>query len=144
MVLLITSAGGAFGFALRNAGVGDAVKMLAQDYSLNLILLSWIVAVVIRVAQGSATVAMLTASSIMAPMIAGGGLAFHPIYLFLSIGFGAMFCSWMNDSGFWVVSRLSGMTEKETLRTWTLQTTADSVIGLVVVFLLSLVLPQPF
>ena len=144
MIILITSAGGAFGFALRNAGVGDAVKMLAQDYSLNLILLSWIVAVVIRVAQGSATVAMLTASSIMAPMIAGGGLAFHPIYLFLSIGFGAMFCSWMNDSGFWVVSRLSGMTEKETLRTWTLQTTADSVIGLVVVFLLSLVLPQPF
>jgi GntP family gluconate:H+ symporter len=62
--------------------------------------------------------------------------------MFLAIGFGAMFCSWMNDSGFWVVSRLSGMTEKETLRTWSLQLTADSLIGLVVTLALSKVLPM--
>ncbi len=141
MIILITSAGGAFGLALRSAGVGDAVKALAQGQSLNLIFLGWIVAAVIRVAQGSATVAMLTASSIMAPMVAGGELGCNPVYLFLAIGFGAMFCSWMNDSGFWVVSRLSGMTEKETLRTWSLQLTADSIIGLVVTLSLSKLLP---
>jgi GntP family gluconate:H+ symporter len=74
-------------------------------------------------------------------MIAGGELGCHPLYLFLSIGFGAMFCSWMNDSGFWVVSRLSGMNEKETLRTWSLQLTADSLIGLGVTLALSKALP---
>lgn len=142
MIILITSAGGAFGAALRSAGVGDAVKALAQGYSINLILLGWLVAVVVRVAQGSATVAMLTASSIMAPMVVGGQLGCHPVYLFMSIGFGAMFCSWMNDSGFWAVSKLSGMTEKETLRTWTLQLTADSTIGLIVVFAFSKLLPM--
>ncbi len=141
MIILITSAGGAFGLALRNAGVGDAVKVVAQSYSINLVLLGWLVAAVVRVAQGSATVAMLTTSSIMAPMVAGGNLGCHPVYLFTAIGFGAMFCSWMNDSGFWVVNRLSGMTEKETLRTWTLQLTADSVIGLLVTLLLSKMLP---
>ncbi len=121
--------------------VGDAVKTLAQGYSINLIFLGWIVAVVVRVAQGSATVAMLTASSIMAPMVVGTQLGCHPVYLFMSIGFGAMFCSWMNDSGFWAVSKLSGMTEKETLRTWSLQLTANSIFGLVVVLLLSKILP---
>lgn len=141
MIILITSAGGAFGLALRNAGVGDAVKELAQGHNLNLIFLGWLVAAVIRMAQGSATVAMLTASSIMAPMLVGNALGCHSIYMFASLGFGAMCGSWMNDSGFWVVSRLSGMTEKETLRTWSIQLTADSLIGLVVTLVLSKVLP---
>lgn len=141
MIILITSAGGAFGLALRSAGVGDAVQSLAQGYSLNLIFLGWLVAAVVRVAQGSATVAMLTASSIMAPMLANTPLGCHPVYLFTSIGFGAMCCSWMNDSGFWVVNRLSGMTEKETLRTWSLQLTADSIIGLLVTLVLSKLVP---
>jgi gluconate:H+ symporter, GntP family len=142
MIILITSAGGAFGAALRSAGVGDQVKALAQGHGINLILLGWLVSAVVRVAQGSATVAMLTAGGIMAPMVAGGALGCHPLYLFTAIGFGAMFCSWMNDSGFWVVSRLSGMTEKETLRTWSMQTLADSVLGLGVTFLASKLLPM--
>jgi gluconate:H+ symporter, GntP family len=142
MIILITSAGGAFGLALRNAGVDKAVGLLAKGHSINLIFLGWLVAAVVRVAQGSATVAMLTAASIMAPMVTDGALGCHPLYLFLSIGFGAMFCSWMNDSGFWVVSRLSGMTEKETLRTWSVQLTADSVIGLCMTLLFSKLLPM--
>jgi GntP family gluconate:H+ symporter len=85
---------------------------------------------------------MLTTSSIMAPMLVGTQLGCHPVYLFTAIGFGAMFCSWMNDSGFWVVNRLSGMTEKETLRTWSLQLTADSIIGLLVTLTLSKLLPM--
>ncbi len=142
IIILITSAGGAFGAALRSAGVGDAVKTLAEGNGLNLVLLGWLVAMVVRVAQGSATVAMLTASSIMAPMAAGEQLGCDPVYLFMSIGFGAMFCSWMNDSGFWAVSKLSGMTERETLRTFTVQITANSLIGLAVVFTLSKLFPM--
>lgn len=142
MIILITSAGGAFGFALRQAGVGGAVEVLAKDYSLNLLVLGWVVTAVVRVAQGSATVSMLTGASIMAPMVAAGSLGCHPMYMFTAIGFGAMFGSWMNDSGFWVVNRLSGMTEKETLRTWSVQLTADSVIGLLVTLVLSKVVPM--
>lgn len=140
-IILITSAGGAFGLMLRNAGVGEAVKSLVAGRGVNLVLLSWLVAAVIRVAQGSATVAMLTTAAMVYPIMSGGTLPHHPIYIFLSIGFGAMFLSWMNDSGFWVVGKLSGFTEKETLRSWTVVVTVNSVVGLIVCLLLSAVCP---
>lgn len=140
MIILITSAGGAFGLMLRNAGVGDAIQALVKGKEVNLILLSWVVAGVIRVAQGSATVAMLTTAAMLAPLLTPA-LPYHPVYIFLSIGFGAMICSWMNDSGFWVVGRLSGFTEKETLRTWTVIVTINSVVGLVVTMLGAWLLP---
>ncbi len=144
VIILITSAGGAFGLMLRNAGVGDAIQAAATGYSLNLILLSWLVAVVIRIAQGSATVAMLTTSAMISPMMdpaVAASLPFHPMYVYLAIGFGAFACSWMNDSGFWVVSRLSGMTETEALRTWTVMLSAVSVVGLVLTLLGSKLVP---
>jgi GntP family gluconate:H+ symporter len=140
VIILITSAGGAFGLMLKNAGVGDAIKTAAEGHAVNLVFLSWLVAAVIRVAQGSATVAMLTTSAMVYPLMAAG-LPYHPIYIFLAIGFGAMICSWMNDSGFWVVGRLSGFTERETLQTWTVIATVNSVAGLVVTWLASWVLP---
>ncbi len=155
VIILITAAGGAFGGMLRHAGVGDAIGEVAKTYSIPLLLLGWLTAAIIRIAQGSATVAMLTTSAIMWDMInpgsevpagqmvaaMGAKLGFHPMYMFLSIGFGAFCCSWMNDSGFWVVSRLSGMTEKETLRSWTVMLTVTSVMGLVQVLLLAKLLP---
>ncbi len=144
VIILITSAGGAFGLMLRNAGVGDAIKDAAMGYQVNVVLLSWLVAAVIRVAQGSATVAMLTTSAMVFPMVdpaAGAALAFHPMYVYLAIGFGAFTCSWMNDSGFWVVNRLSGMTETETLKTWTVMLTAVSVLGLLMTMVLSWLVP---
>jgi GntP family gluconate:H+ symporter len=141
VIILITSAGGAFGFMLKNAGVGEAIRAVAEGHAVDLVVLSYAVACVIRVAQGSATVAMLTTSAMMLPFITDGALPFHPIYLFLSIGFGAMVCSWMNDSGFWVVSRLSGMTEKETLKGWTVVSTVCSVAGFVETLILSRLLP---
>ena len=155
IIILITAAGGAFGGMLRNAGVGDAIGELAKTYSIPLLVLGWATAAVIRIAQGSATVAMLTTSSILWPMIDPGAdiptaqmtaamaakLGFHPMYMFLSIGFGAFCCSWMNDSGFWVVSRLSGMTEKETLRSWTVMLTVVSVFGLVLTLVASKLIP---
>lgn len=140
-IILITSAGGAFGLMLRNAGVGDAIQAVATGTSINIILLSYVVALVMRIAQGSATVAMLTTSAMVGPMLAGMTLPYNPIYLFLSIGFGAFGCSWMNDSGFWVVGKLSGMTERETLSTWTVLLTAVSLIGLVTTLALAAILP---
>jgi H+/gluconate symporter-like permease len=144
VIILITSAGGAFGMMLRNAGVGDAVKALVgNDVSgTQLILLSWVVAGVIRIAQGSATVAMLTTAAMIYPIMSGGAaLPYHPVYIFMAIGFGAMICSWMNDSGFWVVGRLSGFTEKETLKTWTVALTANSLSGLAVCLVFSKLVP---
>lgn len=147
VIILITSAGGAFGLMLRNAGVGDAIKAVAAGSAVNLVVLSWLVAAVIRIAQGSATVAMLTTAAMIFPMIDPAAatptpLGFHPMYIFLAIGFGAFCCSWMNDSGFWVVNRLSGMTETETLRSWTVLLTITSIAGLTVTYLGSKLLPM--
>lgn len=141
MIILITSAGGAFGGMLRAAGVGDAVKAAAEGQAISLIFLSFIVAAVIRVAQGSATVAMLTTSAMVAPMLSPESLGCHPVYVYLAIGYGAMTCSWMNDSGFWVVSRLSGMTQRETLKTWSVLSIGLAVSGLVVTVIASKLLP---
>lgn len=141
VIILITSAGGAFGLMLKNAGVGEAVKAAVEGKAINLILLSWFVAAVIRIAQGSATVAMLTTAAMMYPIMIGSALPYHPMYIFLAIGFGAMMLSWMNDSGFWVVGKLSGFTEKETLKTWTVVVSVNSVVGLVTCLIGSKLLP---
>ena len=140
VMILITAAGGAFGLMLKNAHVADAIKDAVTGTRINLVFLSWLVAAVIRIAQGSATVAMLVTSSMMYPL--SGGLPHHPMYLFLAIGYGAMCCSWMNDGGFWVVGKLGGMTERQTLRTWTVLTTALSFGGLATTLALSILLPM--
>lgn len=145
VVILITSAGGAFGLMLKNAGVGAAVQSLVAGHGINLIILAWLLASVIRIAQGSATVAMLTTAAMVYPMMVDAqgiwNIPFHPVYVFMSIGFGAMICSWMNDSGFWVISKLSGLTEQETLRSWTVIATVNSVAGVLLCWVLSKVLP---
>jgi GntP family gluconate:H+ symporter len=142
VIILISSAGGAFGFMLKNAGVGEAIKAVAEGRNLSLVLLAWTVSAVIRVAQGSATVAMITTSSMIYPMMSeAGSLPYHPLYIFLAIGFGSKMLSWMNDSGFWTVSKLSGFTEQETLQSWTLIVSTVSVTGLVLTLLCSTFLP---
>jgi GntP family gluconate:H+ symporter len=144
VIILITAAGGAFGGMLRNAGVGDAIKAVAQNNELNVLALAWLTAILLRVAQGSATVSMLTTSAIIWPMIdpaANVLLPFHRMYVFLAIGFGSFGGSWMNDSGFWVVSRLGGLTEKETLKSWSTMVTLVSLVGLVVTFAFSRLVP---
>ncbi|MCL4180282.1 MAG: GntP family permease [Verrucomicrobia bacterium] len=141
VIILITSAGGAFGMMLSHAGVGEAVQAAAAGREVNLILLAWVVAAVIRVAQGSATVAMLTASAMVYPLL-GAGLPYDAVYIFMSIGFGAMTLSWMNDSGFWVVCKLSGFTEQETLKTWTVLATTNSLVGLLTCLVMAKVLPR--
>jgi GntP family gluconate:H+ symporter len=143
VIILITAAGGAFGGMLRHAGVGDAIKAVASTYDIDVIVLAWATAAVIRVAQGSATVAMLTTSAILWDMVdpARTTLGYHTMYVFLAIGFGGFTTSWMNDSGFWVVSKLGGLTEKETLKSWTVMLTVLSVVGLILTWIASRVLP---
>jgi len=110
-----------------------------------MLFMAWLLTAVIRAAQGSATVSMITGSGIMAPIVSGmldaGTLGCHPIYFCLAIGFGAFPLSWMNDSGFWVVQRMSGFTEKETLKTWTVMLTAIGVAGIIQVIVMSSILP---
>jgi GntP family gluconate:H+ symporter len=142
VIILITAAGGAFGAMIRHAGVGTVISHMAESYGVNYVLLAWTVTAVIRLAQGSATVAMVTGVGLMAAIIGDGStLPVHPVYIFLAIGYGSMLASWMNDSGFWVVGRLSGFTERETLLSWTVLTTFISVVGLVEVLLVSTLFP---
>ena len=155
VIILITSAGGAFGTAIKATGIGDAIGMWVgeagsggdaqQAVGITLLLISFGIAVTMKVAQGSGTVSMITTAGIMAPIIDGVGgheaLPYHIIYIFSAIAFGSMVISWMNDSGFWVVSKMSGFTEKEALKTWTLQLGLMGVLGIIEVLILSQLLP---
>jgi GntP family gluconate:H+ symporter len=131
VIILIIAAGGAYGAMIKNAGVGEAVRALANDHAINYVLLAWLVAAVIRAAQGSSTVATITSVSIMLSIAGTGGFGVHPLYILLAVGFGSKFLAWMNDSGFWIICRLGGLTQEETLKTWTPLVSIVSVAGLV-------------
>ena len=127
---------------IRLAGVGESVGAIADTFDVSYVLLAWVVTAIVRIAQGSATVSMITGVGLMSAVIGDGShLAYHPLYVFLAIGFGSITLSWMNDSGFWVVQRLSGFTEKETLKTWSVLLTAIALLGLVMTLLGSVLLP---
>jgi GntP family gluconate:H+ symporter len=143
IIILITSAGGAFGAMIRHAGVGASLDALTSGTGINLIWVAWAAAAVMKIAQGSGTVAIITTSAIMAALIGdGAALPYHPIWIYLAIGFGSMMLSWMNDSGFWVVCKLSGFTERETLTSWTLSLAVISLVGLAEILIVSRLLPM--
>ncbi len=119
LIILITSAGGAFGAMLVQAEVGRSLGDIALRYSMPILLLAFLVAALFKAAQGSSTVAMITTASIMAPMLASAPQPFHTVYMACSIGGGALVGAWMNDSGFWVYKQMSGFTEAESVKTWT-------------------------
>ncbi len=138
-IAAITATGGAFGAMLAAAGVGNYISAGLKDLGLGLLVTAWVIAAAVRVAQGSATVAMLTTAGIVAPLT--GQLTVNPAYLVMAIGAGGNIFSWYNDSGFWLVKEIGGLTQVETLKTWTVLTTIISVTGLVTVLLLSSVVP---
>ena len=144
-IVLIVGAGGAFGAALQVAGVGTLVGGFAgggaQGAGFALLFLAFAVSVVLRTAQGSATVAMITTAGMIAAMIHGIALPFHPVYIATAIAGGSLVGSWMNDAGFWVFSRAGGVSESETLRTWTPLSAVVGTTAMVVTLLLALVLP---
>jgi len=141
VIAFITCAGGAFGSVLTAAGVGDVIAETAKDWGMSLLVLAFIVAALLRIAQGSATVAMITTAGIIGPAMVGSQMAYHPVYLVAMIGFGATTTPWMNDSGFWIVGRMGGLSESETVKVWTILLTVLAVSGFVWVLLLSSILP---
>lgn len=143
VIILITSAGGAFGTMIQGTGIADTIKELAQQYNINMIILAWGVTAFVRIAQGSATVSMITGAGLMAAILSQEDfvLPYNELYIFLAIGFGSITCSWMNDSGFWIVGRLSGFTEKQTLSTWTPMLTLIAFVGLGQTYLMAKFLP---
>ena len=133
LIILICCAGGAFGAILLQTGIGPYLQSKVGEgaNSLWLLPLAFLVTTVIRAAQGAATVAMITAVGIVGSF-AAGNLDYHPVYLALAIGCGSKPLPWMNDSGFWVISKMSGMSEKETLLTFTATLSIMGVTGIVV------------
>ena len=139
-VILITGAGGMFGGVLRASGIGDALADTLSDLGLPLIVAAYVIAVVIRVAQGSATVALVTAAGLIAPaVVAAGHNDFQVAAIVLATAAGSVFAGHVNDSGFWLVGRLMGMDVKTTLKTWTVQQTIESLMAFALVLVVYLV-----
>lgn len=135
-IILITGAGGMFGGVLELSGIGDALSGSLSDLGVSLILQAFVIATLLRVAQGSATVALTTTGGLMAGAVADANLGdVKLVLLVVVIAAGATVLSHVNDSGFWLVSRLFGMDEKTTLKTWTV---LETTLGLSVFAIASL------
>ncbi|WP_371396716.1 gluconate:H+ symporter [Fretibacter rubidus] len=139
LVVLVTGAGGVFKQILVDSGAGKALAEALSAGSMPLLLFAFLVAGIVRVAQGSATVAMITAAGLTAPVAAVAGVEGADLALLvIAIASGASIVSHVNDSGFWLVSRYLGLSEAQTLKTWTVSTTLIGVVGFLVCCVLSL------
>ncbi|MFD7919176.1 gluconate:H+ symporter [Streptomyces sp. NPDC059740] len=137
-VLLIVGAGGGFKQTLVDAGVGQMILDVTKGWHISAILLGWLIAVCIRLATGSATVATISAAGLVAPLAADMSSA-HTALLVLAVGAGSLFFSHVNDAGFWLVKEYFGMNVGQTVKTWSLMETIISVVSLLFLLLLSLV-----
>ena len=139
LIILITGAGGVFKQILIDSGIGEAIADTVSDMNISLLVLGYILAVIIRVTQGSATVAMITAAGMLSPILILTEVSeIQKALLVLSIAAGSTILSHVNDSGFWLVGKYLGMTEKQTLKSWTVMETIISVVGFSIILLLSL------
>lgn len=137
LIILVTGAGGVFKQILIDSGVGKALAETLIAYDITPVILAYILAVVIRVTQGSATVAMVTSAGMIAPLLSEFSLsAPEKGLIVIAIAAGSSILSHVNDSGFWLVNKYLGLTEKQTLRSWTVMETIVSVTGFSVVLLL--------
>jgi GntP family gluconate:H+ symporter len=142
IIIAITSAGGAFGGMLQQSGIAERIRDLAPTtQALWILPMAFGVTALVRAAQGSATVAMITAVGILGSLGDPAQLGLDPIYLALAIGCGSKPFAWMNDSGFWTISRMSGMTERETLRSFSATLTVMGFAGLAVVMVAAAIKP---
>jgi GntP family gluconate:H+ symporter len=141
LIVLITAAGGSFGAMLQASGIGDRIAGLAAVHALPILPLAFFTTALVRTAQGSATVAMFTAVGMLTSLADPAVLGFHPVYLALAIGFGSKPFSWMNDSGFWVITRMSGWKPAETMRNFSVLISIDAVIGLMVTMIAARLVP---
>ncbi|CAG4886032.1 GntP family permease [Paraburkholderia saeva] len=139
-ITLIVGAGGGFGRVLMDSGISKQIVETATSAHLSPLLLGWFVAALIRLATGSATVAMTTACGIVAPIAAAGAVQVRPELLVLATGSGSLIFSHVNDGGFWLVKEYFGMTVGQTFKTWSLCETIISLMGLGLTFALAAVL----
>jgi H+/gluconate symporter-like permease len=135
-ILLIIGAGGAFNMVILNSGMGKVIADVMTSMHLSPLIAGWIIAIVLRFAVGSSTVAMMTAGGIILPVLANYP-RLDPAVLCVAVGAGAIGLSHMTDSGFWIVKEFFGMSLSDTLKTWTVSTTIAGVSGLIGVLLLS-------
>ena len=138
-IILIVAAGGGFKQVLIDTGIGTKLAEWATAANISVILLAWVLAVLIRLATGSATVATITASSLMLGLVEGMSTG-EVSLIVLAVGAGSVFFSHVNDAGFWLVKEYFGMSVGQTIKTWSIMETVLSVVGLVLVLLLGLVI----
>ena len=141
-IILVTGAGGMFGGVLRASGIGEALSNMLSDTGMPVIVAAFLISVALRVAQGSATVALTTTAALIAPMVAGAPdlSQFDLCFIVISIASGATVLSHVNDSGFWLMSRFLEMDTKTTLKTWTLLETSIGVVGFIIALIGSVIL----
>jgi GntP family gluconate:H+ symporter len=137
-VLLIVGAGGGFKQTLVDIGVGHMIVDFSKHWSIPALVLGWLIAVAIRLATGSATVATVSAAGLVAPLATGMSSS-HAALLVLAVGAGSLFFSHVNDAGFWLVKEYFGMTVWETIKSWSVMETVISVVALVCVLILGAV-----
>jgi Gnt-I system high-affinity gluconate transporter len=136
MILLIIAAGGAFKQVLIDSGMGTDITILFEKSTLSPLFLGWLVATIIRIALGSATVAGLTAAGIVQPLVIASGVS--PELMVLSIGAGSLMCSHVNDTGFWMFKEYFGISVSDTFKTWTVMETIIGIMGLIGVLILNI------
>lgn len=141
MIILITSAGGAFGQMLQQTDISSAIGNLTGGASMAILPLAFFLTLLIRTAQGSATVAMVTSIGIVSGLGNAGSFGFHPVYLALVIGCGSKIFPWMNDSAFWIITKMSGMNNRETIRFFSFLLTIMGFAGLLAVMILAYLFP---
>jgi GntP family gluconate:H+ symporter len=141
VIILITSAGGAFGGMLVRAGVSQTLGTLADGAGISALLLGFGLASLFKLAQGSGTVTMITVSSILAPLLVASPPPYHPVYAVMAVGAGSLVGQWMNDSGFWVFRTMSGLTEVETLQTKSVMMAVMGLTAMAVTLLASRLAP---
>ncbi|MBT2439417.1 GntP family permease [Streptomyces sp. ISL-36] len=138
-ILLVVGAGGVFGAVLKASGVAQALSDTFNDVGLPVIVLAYLISLVLRVAQGSATVAIVTTAGIVLPLVEGGdhSQAFLALVI-MAISAGSIFASHVNDGGFWIVAKYFGISERDTLKSWTVLESVLSLAGFAVAAALSL------
>lgn len=141
-IILITASGGAFGGMLQQSGISQRIADLSSNFQLALIPLAFLITMIVRTAQGSATVALITASGILSGMAQQANLEFHPVYLCLAIGSGAKLIPWMNDAGFWIMCKTSNLTETEALKTIAPMQSIMGITGLIITMLAAWIYPM--
>uniref|UniRef100_Q0I2H5 Gluconate permease n=1 Tax=Histophilus somni (strain 129Pt) TaxID=205914 RepID=Q0I2H5_HISS1 len=141
-IVLVTGAGGMFGGVLRASGIGDVLAKMFSDTGMPIIVAAFLISTALRVAQGSATVALTTTSALIAPMVSSAtGLSqFDLCFIVIAIASGATVLSHVNDSGFWLVSRFLEMDTKTTLKTWTVMETLIGLVGFALALIGSIIL----